>query len=324
MDFFGQPYKNGMPIIPWENKPLKNKRLKAKLTTNQTFFYYYNFLTNLATNLFTYYGLPETVDQRFLELGLCNKGFMVYFRDEVMGDLCLNCTISSRWNVYNIPMGRRAYATNGYQNQLDETNSVLIFNNYTHTPTLPAIELYAERLTRIERSIDVNVNAQKTPFLILCDEDQLLSMKNTYKDMDDFMPVIYGNSNSFKNNEITSIQTIAPYISDKLGELKRQTINDFLSFIGVENTGSEKRERQNTIESGAGLGYVNASRNVLLNSRREAIEKINKMFGRNIEVEFNRDFDSISGYIEQQNAITAAEAEATMSKELSEEEVTQE
>ena len=147
---------------------------------NRTYLQYYNRLTELAISMFEWQNLPETIDQRFLEMCLFCDGMCVFFQDEVLGYLSLQCMIGGKLNVYRIPMERRAYATNGYQRELDGTNSVIIFNNYLHTNSMLDVEMFSKRLYNLDRAIDVNANAQKTPVLIQCDETQRLTMKNLY------------------------------------------------------------------------------------------------------------------------------------------------
>ena len=97
---------------------------------NTTFLQYYNRLTELAISMFEWKNLPESVDPRFLELALFADGMAIFFEDEVMGYLALRTMIGGRLNVYQIPTDRRAYASNGYNRELNEDNSVIIFNSF--------------------------------------------------------------------------------------------------------------------------------------------------------------------------------------------------
>ena len=64
---------------------------------------------------------------------MCGKnGTVLFFNDENIGFLALPCTMSGRFNVYNIPIQRRAYAVNGYQATRNDTNSVIIYSNQLH------------------------------------------------------------------------------------------------------------------------------------------------------------------------------------------------
>ena len=151
----------------------KKNRWPSAQINNQTYIDYYQRLMEFAINMFEWRNLPPTVDERFLELTLYEKGYCLYFNDEVVGNLALTCTIGGMLDVYRIPTERRAFAVNGYNKICTSQDSVLIFNNYLHTPTILTIELFARRLYEIERTIDVNVKAQKTPTLVLASEQQI-------------------------------------------------------------------------------------------------------------------------------------------------------
>lgn len=264
---------------------------------NRTYLQYYNRLTELAISMFEWQNLPETVDQRFLEMCLFGDGMCVFFQDEVLGYLSLQCMIGGKLNVYRIPMERKAYATNGYQRELDGTNSVIIFNNYLHTNSMLDVEMFSKRLYNLDRAIDVNANAQKTPVLIQCDESQRLTMKNLYKQYEGNEPFIFG-SKGLDANGLKVLQTGAPYVADKLYELKAQIWNEALTYLGISNINVVKKERMITDEVTRNQGGTVASRYSRLESRRQACKQINEMFGLNIWVDYREDFQDIE---EQQN-----------------------
>lgn len=259
---------------------------------NVTFMHYYNRLTELAISMFEWKNLPPTVDPRFLETVLFSNGVAVFFKDDVIGELALRVTMGGNFDVYNIPKQRRAYASNGYSNDLDETNSVLIYNNYLHSNSRADIEMFAKRLYNLDRAIDVNANAQKTPVLIKCDETQRLTMKNLYMQYDGNMPFIFGDNN-LQANGFTVLKTDAPYVADKLYSLKTQIWNEALTYLGISNINIQKKERLITDEVTRNQGGTIASRYSRLQSRREAVEKINEMFGLNIEVNYREDFQQV-------------------------------
>lgn len=264
---------------------------------NRTYLQYYNRLTELAISMFEWQNLPETIDQRFLEMCLFSDGMCIFFQDEVLGYLSLQCMIGGKLNVYRIPMERRAYATNGYQRELDETNSVIIFNNYLHTNSMLDVEMFSKRLYNLDRAIDVNANAQKTPVLIQCDESQRLTMKNLYKQYEGNEPFIFG-SKGLDANGLKVLQTGAPYVADKLYELKTQIWNEALTYLGISNINVVKKERMITDEVTRNQGGTVASRYSRLESRRQACKQINEMFGLDIWVDYREDFQDVE---EQKN-----------------------
>lgn len=285
-----------MPLVV-ENilnaKPCVRNINSDRLNRN-TFNDYFNRLFELAINMFKWDNLPDTVDERFLELALCEKGYCLYFNDEIMGNLALTCMIGGELDVYRIPTRRIAFAVNGYQAERTNKDSVLIYNNYLHTPTMQTISLYAERLTAIERAIDLNVNAQKTPIALLTDEKQKRTIEEIYRKYEGNTPVIIGAKN-LDLDSVKALTTGAPYVADKLNILKRQIWNEALTFFGIENANTEKRERLVSDEITSNLGGVQAQRYVMLNAREQAADKINRMFGTNISVKFRQDILGLEG-----------------------------
>ena len=273
----------------------REKTLFGESTTvnNLTYMQYLNRLTELSVSMFEWKNLPPTVDARYLELHLFERGCMVYFNDEVIGNLCLDCLPSGSLDVYGNPVLRRAYSGyNNYQKLLKESNSVIIWNNYLHTNSVLEIRMFAKRLYNLDRIIDVNANAQKTPVLIQGTEQQRLTLKNLYKEFDGNSPFIFGDKN-LDLNSLKCLQTGAPYVCDKLYNLKQMYWNEALTYLGINNSGAQKRERMLAIESSQAQGGTISSRYSRLQSRREAVEKINAMFGTNIEVNYREDFMTI-------------------------------
>nr|DAP09105.1 MAG TPA: upper collar protein [Caudoviricetes sp.] len=271
---------------------------------NLTYMQYLNRLTELAISMFEWKNLPSSVDARYLELHLFETGCMVYFDDDVLGNLCLDCIANGRLGVYGDPVLRRAYSGyNNYQKLLKDSNSVIIWNNYLHTNSILDVKMFAMRLYNIDRIIDVNANAQKTPCLLQGTEKQRLTLINLYKEYMGNTPFIFGDKN-LDLNSLKVLQTGAPYVCDKLYQLKTQIWNEALTYLGISNTNIQKKERLITDEVARNQGGTIASRYSRLESRREAVKKINAMFGTNIEVNYREDFQQVDNDTIQSEAGT--------------------
>lgn len=269
---------------------IKNRQFWESATMNNyTFMQYYNRLTELAMSMFEWKNLPESVDARFLELVLFADGMCVFFEDEVLGFLTLRTMIGGHLNVYQIPTIRTAYASNGYNKMLDSENSVIIFNNQLHTNSLLDIEQFSKRLYNLDRAIDVNANAQKTPILISCEETQRLTLQNLYMKYEGNEPFIFGDKN-LNPNALKVLQTGAPFVADKLYELKSRIWNEALTYLGISNVNFQKKERMISDEVMRNMGGTIANRYSRLNARRQAAEEINRMFGLDIEVNYREDY----------------------------------
>lgn len=256
---------------------------------NYTYMQYAYRLMELSISMFEWKNLPEGIDERFLEMVLFTDGHAVFFKDDELGDyLALQCLINGKLNVYRIPIKRRAFAVNGYQKQLTDKDSVIIFNNMLHTNSWLDVKMFAKRLYNLDRIIDVNANAQKTPILIKGNEQQRLTLTNLYKEYDGNAPVIFADK-SLDMNALQVLSTQAPYVADKIYQLKTQIWNEALTYLGISNVSFQKRERMVSDEVTRSQGGTVASRYSRLNARRQACEQINKMFGLNIECDFRED-----------------------------------
>lgn len=256
---------------------------------NATFMQYFNRLTELSISMFEWKNLPETVDPRFLELTLFGDGMAIFFEDEVLGFCALRTMIGGKLNIYQIPTIRTAYASNGYNMPLDETNSVIVFNNMLHTNSVMDVEQFSKRLYNLDRIIDVNANAQKTPILVSCEDTQRLTLLNLYKQYDGNAPVIFGDKN-LNPNSLKVLTTGAPYVADKIYQLKVQIWNEALTYLGISNINITKKERLITDEVTRNQGGTIASRYSRLEARRQACKQINDMFGLDIWVDYREDY----------------------------------
>lgn len=265
---------------------------ESSLMNNATFRQYYNRLAELAISMFEWKNLPETIDPRFLELTLFVDGQAVFFKDEVMGYLALQNILGGQFDVYRIPINRRAYAINGYQKDLTNKDSVIIFNNYLHTNSMLDTQMMAKRLYNLDRAIDVNANAQKTPILLLCDENERLTLENMYMQYDGNKPVIKG-VKGLNPNAFTVLKTDAPYVADKLYDLKTRYWNEALTYLGISNVSIEKHERMIRDEVTRNQGGTIASRYSRLEARRDACRQINEMFDLDLWCDYREDFQLI-------------------------------
>lgn len=258
---------------------------------NAAYIQYYDRLTELSISMFEWRNLPETVDPRFLELTLFSNGMAVFFKEED-DYLALQCAISGPLDVYRIPVRRRAYAVNGFNRELDNKNSVIIYNNMLHKNSMLDVRMFARDLYNLDRAISVNANAQKTPILIRCAENERLSLENVYMNYDGNKPVIFADK-QLNPNALTVLKTDAPYVADKLYTLKTQKWNEALTYLGISNVNITKRERLITDEVTRNQGGTIASRYSRLESRRQACKQINEMFGLEIQCDYREDYQEI-------------------------------
>ena len=276
----------------------------AKYFTSVTYSTWFNRLYNMAISRFEWLNLPDTCNEKFIEQVLFFNGFMVGYKDTALNSyLIMPCTNNSVLDIFGYPAKVNAYGYNGYMAQnltpytitlgQETTNAdaALLYANYSRCPDLPAVLYFARKLTKIDRTIDVNINVQKTPYIISCGENQRLTIANMFKQVDNFEPAIMTTKFYGLNGEkpINVMDLKPPFVADKMQVLKRQVYQEALTYLGIEANTSEKAERQVTEELTANMGETESMRQSPLASRKQFCKEFNKIYGTNIDVKFRSD-----------------------------------
>ena len=256
----------------------------AKQLTDMTFTDYYTRMSLLNRSVFKWENLPEGMTERWIEKFLFTDGKCVVFRKNDCGLMVMRCTDSGLINPLEDPTEVRPYGV-GYtgENLTIGKDCVLLRNNDDMIPTSFYTKLFAYRLAEITRSIDINVHAMRTPVLITGSEKQKKSLKALYTNYDSFEPVIFGDK-SLDNIDVKVMKTDAPIVFPQLHEMKQNVWNEYLTFSGINNANTDKRERLITGEVEANNTHIELSAECFLKARQEGCENINNLFGTEIKV----------------------------------------
>ena len=258
---------------------------------NLTYIDYLNRLKLIATSLFSWKNLDENAGfgaSRFLEQVLYENGRACFIKDKEKGYLALKVNPSDKLNVYNLPEKVLAWSL-GYNKEYLFDDIIYIMNNELEIPTSNTINLFAYRLYETERTIDTNLIAQKTPVLIEGDTKTILTLKNVYMQYSGNTPFIFGNKQFDISNKLNVLKTDAPYLIDKLEDHKHEIWNEALTFLGINNANTDKKERLITSEVESNDDLINYYLNCFYKTRKDACDRINKKYGLNIEISLNKD-----------------------------------
>ncbi|MBR3117568.1 MAG: hypothetical protein IKL65_00535 [Bacilli bacterium] len=258
-----------------------SKRLNDRVLTD-----YYLRLMLIARALFKWENLPNGLDEKWIERYLFSEGACMFYKDPKLGYMVAQIGETGPLNYYDEPTTIFPYATNYlYEGPTltNNVNAVIIRNNDEMLPTAPTIQLYAYKLTNIERTIDTNILAQKIPTVVKCTDRQRLSFKNAINQRNDNEPVIYSDK-GMNTEDITTLDIKAPIVFDKLQIQKHAVWNECMTYLGINNANMDKRERLVDDEVQANNEQVQASEDIFLKARQKACEEINRIFGTNISV----------------------------------------
>ena len=281
-----------------ENYQLLSYKSVAQFSNNITFSYYYYKMMLIVRNLFEWSGLPNNMEGRWIERYLFADGACVFFKDPNLGYMVAGIAQDGGVNCYDDPTTLTPVATNyvyaGTSPLTNGEDCYLIRNNDLRLPEFSVVRYYAYKLTNIDRAIDVNIEAQKTPTIVTCTDKQRLSLKQAINQRKDNEPVIF-TDNSFDKNMITTLDLNTPEVFKDLQVQKHMVLNEFFTDIGVNNANMDKRERMVANEVEANNEQVKACEDVLLRSRQEACKRINEIFGLNISVK-RKELDKVPEY----------------------------
>lgn len=247
----------------------RGKRVKQAAAINTaTYNYYYTRMRNLAMSVYQWDNLPETCNARWLEKQLYYRGIAAFVNDPDIGWLSLAVNPEDTINIYGESLHYNAFS-NGYDRRFSIDDTILIRSNYTCVPVDFAVRQFAARLYNIECAVDTNINAQKTPLMIVTDDKRKLTMENLYMQYDGNVPVIIADK-SLDPDAFTVLKTDAPFVADKLSDQKAIIWGEFLTFIGINNVGMEKRERLTNDEVNANNQHIDMQAQTGLLTRQEA------------------------------------------------------
>ena len=263
----------------------------AMAINNATYVDYLDRLKLIATSLFTWEGLDDVAGvgaSRFLELALYENGRGVFFKDEDLGYMALRVNPNDKFNVYMLPTKVICYSFE-YNKEKDFDDVVYIMNNNLQKPTLETLKLFAYRLYDCERTMDVNLTSLKTPILIEGDTKTILTLKNVYMQYSGNTPFIFGNKQYDLSNRLSVLNTNAPYLLDKLTLYKHEIWEECLTYLGINNANTDKKERLITDEVNSNNELINYYLNCFYKPRKEACDRINEKYGLNIKIKLNKD-----------------------------------
>ena len=293
-------------------KNIKNNKkfFNSLYMNNTTYLDYLNRFRRIALARFEWVNLPTSMNARWLEMCLFDYGKASLLKDENLGFINTKCSNNNVINIYGLPSDLHCFSFE-YQKWrklycgLNEINgndpykeAILVMNDYDMTPTLSMMDLFAYRLYECDRTCDVNVKAQKHPVMVICDENQRLTMENLYSQYDGNEPFIFGDKNQLDEKNLRAINTNAPIVLKQIDEHKKEIWNEALTYLGINNINVEKKERAVVDEINSNNELVNLNLDVYLKPRQEACRQFNELFGltgtdKEISVRVNSDLANV-------------------------------
>lgn len=270
---------------------MKKKTIDSQLYNYKEYLNYKNKMLMLALNVFQFKNIDPDIDMSLVNQELLSTGSIAWFKDDVTGKLlALPYTSVGTRDFYGRPTRIIVRPFFGSYNRIlwrvkDKKEFVIMYDNEARIPIYPFITSGAERLALIKRSMDINIQQQNLNRIWKTTEEKRLSLERLLNQIEAKVNTIIVDD-SLDINQISQMLNPVPYISDKLNDAKKEEWSEFLEIIGITSLSVNKKERVVTDEIFTSMGGTIASRYNRYESRKKAIDEINKLFNENIEVAF--------------------------------------
>lgn len=261
-------------------------RKRANLTdllNNLTFRTLYDKFRLVSMNAFEWSGLPDGILERHVEQNLFRYGKAVFYRKPDHGYMCLQAQNGGPVNAYGDPLFYWACGF-GVHDRVNADKCVIIENNMLRIATDDFVMFYVNKLAEAERTMDVNVKANKTPVIVTCDDKNILSFKRLFQQVDGNVPAIYADS-GMNIDALQSLDLKVKFLGNELMDYKHSVEAELLTFLGINNPAVDKKERLVTDEANSNNQLIQSFCELQLEARKRACEEINSMFGLSVSVE---------------------------------------
>lgn len=238
----------------------------------------------LATSLFKYENLPNLMPERFIERTLYKYGEVAIYNDKELGIIATHCIPNGTYNHYEEPISYSLEGLNYFKDNVDASEIAIIRNTDDSTPMSFFANYFAHKMSSASRSQDVNIMLQKYPAVIQCEESQKLTLQILFEEYNSNAPFIFAN----KNLDLSGLNVLdlnVPFLADKFSSYINATWCDCLSFFGVNNSNTMKKERLNTDEVNSNNQETLLEGDKFLKERILGVERANELFGLDISVE---------------------------------------
>ena len=255
----------------------------------------------IALNLFEWKNLPQTIEERYIEKALFDKGLVCLIDDNNFGQIVVGCSYSQNMNIWGEPTevittGYNYIKTFNIENTMNTTytrnndnedglkSAIVCQNNDLALSTRKILEYYVNKLVEVELSTFTNVYLQKFPFLINTTKDNEMTMKTLISKVDKGEPyIMYNKKIADLSNAVDVFNLNVPFVADKLLQYRFETEREIYTLFGFNNN-FEKKERLLTDEINVNNDFINCNIDSMFKKRQQFAELINKKYGWNVQV----------------------------------------
>lgn len=251
---------------------------------------YVAYFLDRLLSMFKYENLPETINQRELEIYLLTNGYAFITNKYNDKDLYAYFgMLGDGLNEYYFP--KKIIVNNPWQNfnrTMDiNKDGVLIRNDAFLVGLLPLITKYATLLVENELTINIqNITSRLQALITVTDDDDKKAIDKFFKDLEDGKLGSVATDDIFDGLKTSPLSGAGTQVT-QLIELEQYLKASLWNEIGLKANHNMKREALNDTETSMNDMTLLPLIDQMLEERKIGVESINKMFGTNISVSLN-------------------------------------
>lgn len=275
------------------------------------------YMLNRTQSMFRWYGLPDTIPERSLELFLQTNGNVCFYRHN--GELhVFTGGMGGEPDVYYMPT---VYTISNPALKLSKSleigsECVVMPNDSLYLGLIPMFTRYASGMTENELSMKLAIINSRIVDLISASDDRTRASAEKF-----LSDIADGKSGVIAENAFLDGIRAQPYgntsnsnVLTNLIETEQYLKASWFNELGLNANYNMKRESINSSESQMNNDALLPLVDDMFKCRERAVEKVNKMFGTNISVSLASSWEDNEQEIELEHARISGQPELDETK----------
>lgn len=281
---------------------LQSIRVPEKYWSNKDYEYRYWFraLLSRLDACLEFKGLPDNWPKNFFNICLWSLGYVVVFDSARFGISFQPCTLGGVWDFYYQPS--EAIVTNPkFQKRFTigkDAELIKICGDYHGL--LDLIDYYAVKLSNLSTATNMGVANSKLPAVFSArNEAEKRTIEAAWDDVQSGKPILIAKQTANTDEVLPNKNVVEvwnqnfgeTYIVDKLLDNIQTVLDQFYNEIGVAKT----VDKQSHILNQEAAFQDNQAQSRIRDWKKyldDSFDKVNKMFGLNLEVDYARENDT--------------------------------
>lgn len=236
-------------------------------------------LESIALSRFKWTGLPDSIDERFLERTLLVNGQAVFFKlgNELKGT---QVQLQPPFDIYHNPYRYTAIGDNNFRYEIPDNEGVVVWDSMTRKLKYPYLVDWADELAELDELTRVNRRQQRNLVVFSGPEERKNDLAALTRDleMNESNRITVGHL-AESGVKIEAINTGIEYKQEKFHSDRSSTLNIIYSFLGIEHIPFEKNERLISGEADIATDIIARMREDALVPRKQAAKQLSELFG---------------------------------------------